>query len=75
MNITIRNLQESTFRKLKAKAAEEDMKIGDALTQAIELWVKTQSKRPKGKFTDIPTFNWGKGTEHSSTEIDKILYG
>ncbi len=74
MNITIRNIQESIFRKLKAKAAEEDLKIGDALTQAIELWLKTRSEKPKGKLSDIPTFDWGKGTEHSSTEIDKVLY-
>lgn len=75
VNITIRNLHERTFRSLKAKAAEEDMKLGDALTQAIELWVKTRSRKPKGRLTDIPTFGWGKGTEHSSTEIDKVLYG
>ncbi len=75
MNITIRGLQESIFRKFKSKAAEEDMKLGDALTQAMELWIKESGRKPRAKFTDVPTFNWGKGTEKSSMEVDKILYG
>ncbi|MGD0729474.1 MAG: hypothetical protein ABR981_05350 [Candidatus Micrarchaeaceae archaeon] len=75
MNITIRGLQETIFRKFKSKAAEEDMKLGEALTKAMELWIKEGKNRPKAKFTDVPTFNWGKGTEKSSVEIDKILYG
>ncbi|MBU6392251.1 MAG: hypothetical protein KGI00_02165 [Candidatus Micrarchaeota archaeon] len=75
MDITIRGLQDAVFRKFKAKAAEEDMRLGDALTQAIELWLKGRNKRPKGRLSDISITNWGKGTEHSSTEVDKIVYG
>ena len=75
MNITIRNLQEAIFRRFKARAAEENMKLGDALTQAMEMWLRRKDKVQKSKFTDIPTFSWGKGTEHSSSDIDKVLYG
>jgi hypothetical protein len=75
MNITIRGLQEVIFRKFKSKAAEEDMKLGEALTQAMELWLKEGKNKPMAKFTDIPTFKWGKGTEKSSLEVDKIIYG
>ncbi len=75
MNITIRDLQESIFRRFKAKAAEEGMKLGDAMTQAMELWLRENNLKPKGKLTDLTPFHWGKGTEKTSVEIDKILYG
>lgn len=76
MNITIRGLQESIFRKFKAKAVEEDMKLGDALSQAMEAWLKKgKAQKPQGKLSNIPITHWGKGTEHSSHEIDTIIYG
>lgn len=75
MNITIRNLQDATFRKFKARAAEENLKLGDALTQAMDLWIKRVEKKPRSKLSDLPTFDLGPGSEKLSTEIDKILYG
>ena len=78
MNITIRDLQETLFRKFKAKAAEENIKLGVALTQAIGVWLKEQKEAkeaPKGKLSNIKITHWGKGTERSSEEIDTILYG
>ncbi|MDE1857424.1 MAG: hypothetical protein KGH98_05120 [Candidatus Micrarchaeota archaeon] len=75
VNITIRGLQEVVFRKFKSKAAEEDMKLGEALTQAMEMWVKEDEKRRRPKFRGMPKFDWGEGTENSSQEIDRILYG
>jgi hypothetical protein len=75
MNITIRDLDEKVFRRFKAKAVEEGMKLGEALTQAMELWIKQKSTKPIKSLLDIKPFNWGKGTEKVSTEIDKILYG
>lgn len=75
MNITIRNLQESIFRRFKAKAVEENMKLGDALTQAMESWLKERREKPRAKLSNLPSTDWGPGTEKSSQEIDKILYG
>jgi hypothetical protein len=76
MNITIRGLQESIFRRFKAKAVEDDMKLGDALSLAMEAWLKRgRTQAPKGKLSDLKITNWGKGTENSSMEVDKIVYG
>ena len=75
MNITIRNLQETIFRKFKAKAANEGIKLGDALAQAMEAWASRGSVKPKGRLSDVKPFNWGRGTEHTSSEVDSILYG
>ncbi len=76
MNITIRGLQESIFRRFKAKAAEEDMKLGDAFSQAMEAWLKRgKTQTPKGKISNIKITHWGKGTRNSSEEVDTIVYG
>ncbi len=77
MNITIRGLQESIFRRFKAKAVEEDMRLGDALSQAMEAWLIKKRRRhmSKGKLSNIKITNWGKGTENSSQEVDTIVYG
>jgi hypothetical protein len=76
MNITIRGLQETVFRKFKAKAAEENVTLGDALSQAMEAWLKKgRTGAPRAKLADLKITNWGKGTERSSEEIDKVVYG
>ena len=76
MNITIRGLQESIFRKFKARAAEENVTLGNALSQAMEAWLKKgEAGEPRAKLSDLKITNWGKGTERSSEEIDRIAYG
>ncbi len=75
MNLTIRRLDEGVFRKFKAKAAEEGMKLGQALTQAMEAWIRQSPRARSIKLTDIETSNWGKGSESTSLDIDEILYG
>ncbi|MBS7654969.1 hypothetical protein KEJ50_00465 [Candidatus Bathyarchaeota archaeon] len=73
MNITIRKVNEAIFKKFKAKAVEEGMKIGEALTQAMVLWIKQRSLKPKVGLLDIKPFNWG--DKEVSLKVDKILYG
>ncbi|MCL4381041.1 MAG: hypothetical protein M1331_01110 [Candidatus Marsarchaeota archaeon] len=76
MNITIRGLQESVFRKFKAKAAEENINLGDAISRAMEVWLNNEKTRTsKARLSDLEITNWGRGTEKSSEEIDKVVYG
>jgi len=75
MNITIRKIDEAAFRRFKAKAAEEGMKLGEALTQAIELWINYGDKRKRTSLLEIKPLDWGPGTEKASVEVDKTLYG
>lgn len=75
MDITMRGLQGGIFRKFKAKAAEEKIKLGDALSQAMNLWLKKERKKSKAKLSDLKITNWGPGTENSSEEVDTIVYG
>jgi len=75
MNLTIRSLNESVFRKFKARAVEEGMKLGEALTQAMRIWIKQSTNKPEGSLLDLETFDWGKGAEKISAKIDEIMYG
>jgi hypothetical protein len=75
MNITIRDLNESLFRKFKSTAVEDGIKLGAALNQAMHLWIEKNQNKPKGKLGDIKTSDWGKGSENASADIDYVLYG
>ncbi len=75
MNITIRDLNEEVFRKFKARAAENGVKLGTALTKAMELLIETERDKPVKKLGSIRPFSWGRGTETTSSEIDELLYG
>lgn len=74
---TVRDVDEETLKKFKARAIEEGMKMGKALTEAMEKWLKEKDKTdldPK-QLLRIKPFDWGAGTERTSKEIDEILYG
>jgi hypothetical protein len=75
MNITIRDLNESVFRRFKAKAVEEGTKLGEALTQAMDMWTRRGASKRKLNLLNLEVFAWGKDTENVSVEIDKIIYG
>ena len=77
VNITIRNVKEDAIIELKAEAARERKNLGEAVTEAIEYWVHQRkiNKKKKGKFTDLKPIDFGSKSEHSSTDIDRIVYG
>ncbi|MBI2183976.1 MAG: hypothetical protein HYU39_03350 [Thaumarchaeota archaeon] len=46
MSVSIKDVEESAFRNLKAEAVRRGIKVGDAATEAFRMWVasKRQSK-------------------------------
>jgi hypothetical protein len=64
--------------KFRERVLAERMNVGEALTLAMKEWLNKERKRkeidPKNLLC-IKPFDWGKGTEKTSKEIDKILYG
>lgn len=76
MDTTIRNIDESIYRRLKAKAALGGLSIGDAVNEAFSAWVKTE-KANAGKdvsFFDMKPEPFGKKNRNLSMEIDEVLY-
>lgn len=76
MDATIRNLDDDAYRALKAFAASQGLTVGDALNKIIRAYVRGPNAWPKtGRITDLPSFDWGPGSEHVTDEIDSIVYG
>ena len=75
--ITIRNVDEEVLRKFKAAITVDKMRMGQALTKAMKDWIrqKERSERIDSRsFFRVKPFDWGRGTEKTSKEIDDILY-
>ena len=79
--LTIRDVDEEAWRKFRARTAQEGMKTGDALSQAIITWVKEKEeseieKKPNPKpLLKIRPVTVGRGkVVRWSEEIDETLY-
>lgn len=75
--IAVRDVDEETFRKFKAVSVEEKMKLGDAVTKAMQLWVETKKEREEKKPSNIlkiKPVKIGAKKVNWSREVDKIVY-
>lgn len=75
MNITVRDLNEAVFRKFKGKAAERGMKMGAAVTRAMQLFIAQEAQKQVRKAGTIRLSDLTKGSDSTSEEIDSLLYG
>jgi hypothetical protein len=69
--ITIREVDKGIFQEFKAEAVRRGMTLGEAATFAM---ANFRSGRRK-KFSEWVPVSWGKGTEHTSEQVDEVLYG
>ena len=72
--ITIRDVDRKVFREFKADATKRGLKLGSALTLAMEKF-RTEIRGKKPVFTTLKPVSWGKGTERVSEQVDEILAG
>lgn len=77
--ISVRDVDEETFRKLRALAIARKMNIGEALTKAMRKFLEEEKsreeKRPDPRnLLKIKPIKVGKKVRWSE-EIDEILYG
>jgi hypothetical protein len=76
MNVSVRDVNPQVFREFKSEAVKEDLKVGVALTQALQNWLEARAKKKKKhSFLDLKPFDWGPGNENVSERVDEILYG
>jgi len=76
MDTTIRNLDETAYRKLKARAALSGRTIGDLVNEAIRSYLSRPELLPRrGSLADLIPERYPRGSEHLSEEIDDIVYG
>ncbi|MGI0086312.1 MAG: hypothetical protein ACREBQ_14640, partial [Nitrososphaerales archaeon] len=72
-------VDEKAWRRFRAKISEEGLKTGDALTQAMKIWIKEKESRlarPNPELLlGIKPVTIGKKKVRWSEEIDETLYG
>lgn len=73
MDVTIRDVDEAVFRRFKGKAAERGIRMGEAATRAMQLFIVKDAKRPAGRGDTIRLSELTK--RESDEEIDSLLYG
>ncbi|MEK6907628.1 MAG: hypothetical protein AABW45_03815 [Nanoarchaeota archaeon] len=73
--ISVRDINKEVFNEFKALTVKKRMTLGQALNIAMSAWLDEELEIPKLSLLKMKTTNWGKGTEKTSEEIDKILYG
>ena len=72
--ITVKEVNEDAFRKLKAFAVRGKITVGAALTLAIESLL-SQTKKKKKDLGELKAADWGSGTEYLSEQLDETIYG
>jgi plasmid stability protein len=76
MNTTIRNLDETAYRELKARAALAGKTIGEVLNEAIRAYLARPSPTGKGpSLRQLHPRPYPDGNERLSLEVDAIVYG
>ncbi len=77
--IAVRNVDGEVYRRFRAKSVQEKIKLGRALTIAMNEWLSEQNAKTKKKdirnLLKLKPFDFEKGNERLSEEIDDVLYG
>jgi plasmid stability protein len=76
MDTTIRNLDEPTYRALRARAALEGRTVGDLITEAIRGYLaRSGYGERRSSLRALRPEPFPEGNEQLSSEIDRIVYG
>lgn len=73
----VRGLEEEIYMKFREKALAERLKVGQALNLAMKDWLKKEKKKEISpeNLLKVKPFDWGRGTERTSKEVDEVIYG
>jgi hypothetical protein len=77
--LTVRDVDERIWRRFRAKTEEEGLKTGQALNEALGIWIEQRERR--AGLPDARRFLKMEGIVRSrkrvnwSEEIDEMLYG
>jgi plasmid stability protein len=76
MDTTIRNLDPRAYRALKARAALLGKTVGEAVNDAIRVYLARPEAQPRrGSIRDLTPEAYPDGNDRLSEEIDDIVYG
>jgi len=76
--VGVRDVDEEIFRKFRALAIGNNIKIGKALNRAMEKMIEEHNKKSikiKPGILEIKPLDFGANSENLSERVDEILYG
>lgn len=76
--ISVRDVDTEAFRKFRAMSVRERLKLGEALTMAMKKLMEEKENRKNNGIKNLlalKPFDFGRGSEKLSKEVDKVLYG
>jgi hypothetical protein len=77
--LSVRDVDERVWRRFRAKTEEEGLKTGQALNEALDIWIRRRERRPRGPdarhFLKMNGIIRTRKPVRWSEEIDKMLYG
>lgn len=75
MDTTIRNLDAKLYRRLRVRATAESRTVGELLNEAMRAYLARPAVASHSKsILDLPTFDFGPGSERLSEQVDEIVY-
>ena len=76
MDTTIRNIDKTAYRALKARAALAGKTMGEMVNEAIHAYLARPDVHAKGgSLRDLRPESYPKGNKRLSEKIDTIVYG
>lgn len=75
MDITIRNLDEQAYRRLKARAALEGRTVGELVNRAMRALLDDADEKPARSLRELEPVDFPAGNERLSEELDRLVYG
>jgi plasmid stability protein len=76
MDTTIRNLDDHSYRALKARAALAGKTIGEVVNEAIRGYLARPGPRARTRsLRDLAPQDYPDGDERLSEEVDPLVYG
>ncbi|MEW5996457.1 MAG: hypothetical protein AB1657_02580 [Candidatus Micrarchaeota archaeon] len=77
INVTFRNVDRDVLQDFRAEAVRENRTFGQALAEALLLWLqhRRMARKKKMKLSASKPLDFGPGTERLSERADEILYG
>jgi plasmid stability protein len=74
MDTTIRNLDETAYRALKARAALTGKSIGELVNEAIRSYLARPDTAKRGSLKDLQPEDYPGGNERLSEQVNEIVY-
>lgn len=75
VDLTIRNIDEEAYQRLRTWAAHQGLEIGEALSRLVLQHAHLpQNQKSKVSMWKLKPTSWGPGSERTSQQIDEIVY-